>query len=197
MKIECRSKAPRVRKFERSLWFENLLPSERLKVVFYTMVCKWQRCNCLWARKFSDVDNDHCTFCFGKYSHDENEYWIQSALCQQLFNEQCIYNISKLNYARWKNFGFFLLKMIFCRTETAFYDRRLILVWAFWHRKNNAGVKGFDPIKIMKSSFSFFRNMQIFNYFQQTSTLLSDRYIRNLSFKSNTVVIPVNLLHIP
>ena len=47
---------------------------------FYRMVCKWQRCNCLWA----DVDNDHCASYFGIYSHDGNEEWIQCpALCQQ------------------------------------------------------------------------------------------------------------------
>ena len=29
----------------------------------------------VWARN-SDVDNDRCASCFGKYSHDGNEDWI-------------------------------------------------------------------------------------------------------------------------
>ena len=46
------SKAPRVRRFESRLWFEILLPSRKCKVLFYTVVCKWQRCNFLWEQKF-------------------------------------------------------------------------------------------------------------------------------------------------
>ena len=40
----------------------------------------------------SDVDNDHCDSCFGKYSHDGNEEWtkflmsaVVPALCQLRF----------------------------------------------------------------------------------------------------------------
>ena len=35
-------------------------------------------------RENSNVDNDPCFSCFGKYSHDGNEAWMQCpALCQQ------------------------------------------------------------------------------------------------------------------
>ena len=43
--------------------------------------------------KNSNVDNDHCASCFGKYSHNGNEEGIQCpALCQQWFDKQCFYN---------------------------------------------------------------------------------------------------------
>ena len=36
------------------------------------------------GHEMSEVDNDHCASCFGKYSYDENKKWMQlPALCQQ------------------------------------------------------------------------------------------------------------------
>ena len=41
----------------------------------------------------SNADNDHCASCYGKYSHNKKEEWVQCpALYQQGFNEQCFYN---------------------------------------------------------------------------------------------------------
>ena len=41
----------------------------------------------------SDVNNDHCDSCFGKYGHNGNEEWIQCLdLCRQWFSKQCFYN---------------------------------------------------------------------------------------------------------
>ena len=45
------------------------------------------------AHENSFVDNGHCAFSFGKYSHDGNVEWIKCpALWQQWFHEQCFYN---------------------------------------------------------------------------------------------------------
>ena len=82
-------------KIESDLWLQE---SEGFKFFylaennpFYTMVCKWQRCNC--GHEISVVDNDNCASCFGKYSRDGNEEWIQCpASGQKSFNEQCFYN---------------------------------------------------------------------------------------------------------
>ena len=53
---------------ERNPWFEILLLSRQWKALF----AQWL----------------FCASCFGKYSHDGNEEWIQCpALCQQWFNE--------------------------------------------------------------------------------------------------------------
>ena len=42
--------------------------------------------------------------------------------------------------------------MSFCRTETPFYDRPPVLVYAFWYRRYSTEGKGFYQIKIIKSS---------------------------------------------
>ena len=88
MKIECRSNAPRVRKFERGKPFFTRWYANSKDVI----VC---------GHKNSDVDNNHCPSCFGKYSHDRNEDWIKCpALCQQFF---CVFRIT-----------FFSLKVKIC-----------------------------------------------------------------------------------
>ena len=149
----------------------------------------------------SDVANAHCASRFEKYSENENERWIQCpALCQHFFKKLFLWLVffpSKLK------FGFFLLKMSFCRTETPFYDRPPVLISAFWHRKYNTGRKGFNPIKFLKSFFfSFFRNMQIFRIpFRKPQfycrTDISEICHLNLSFKPNTAVILINSLYVP
>ena len=56
------------------------------------------------GHKNSDVDNDHCVFCFIKHSQNENE----QCFCNSFF--------SKLKYVWWKYFGFLLLRETYTKS---------------------------------------------------------------------------------
>ena len=90
LSVDLKTQESEVLKGVYSLQFFYLAEDEKL---FFTQWYANGKDITVCGHENSDIGNDHCPFCFGKYSHDGNEGWIQyPAWCQQWFNEQCFYN---------------------------------------------------------------------------------------------------------
>ena len=81
--------------------------------LFSTLWCASGKDLIVCGHEDSDVDSDQCAFCFGKYSHDGNQEWMQYP---DLGSMNSVFTISfslKVKICTIKIFRISYLKMIF------------------------------------------------------------------------------------